>query len=428
MVTSPDKQLRHSPRSRRRRSLSARILSLLLSCASATVTSSCARTVGIGRADSVNLDEAVAATPGGAGDAVDMAVDSAVEIAADSADDTAADSAVDSADTEGQLDSGLGGIASIDMAGDTACAIDSSARVFCWGRELGGTRTLVRPTLVELPGRASQVSVGPLDACALLNDGSVMCWGANDADQLAAPGADRTSPVRVALPAPGIDLSVGRAIGCAVLAHSGEVWCWGQQLALVSPTLLGAVQLPESVSGKWGHVCLRSGMPVSCRGDLTGQDLGPGLGGMVALPTVTNLAHTSSLTTSPFGTCATDDSGHVACWGSAVPTPAPIPSFARSVTLGQSHACILDSTATSWCWGEDRDGQLGRDPSSNIPGQADRVQGINGVVQIAASWRSTCAIVGVQRRVFCWGYNAMGTLGDGSLVSRHTPAPVLPPS
>jgi Regulator of chromosome condensation (RCC1) repeat len=78
---------------------------------------------------------------------------------------------------------------------------------------------------------------------------------------------------------------------------------------------------------------------------------------------------------------------------------------------GAEHACTLRSDRSVWCWGDNASGQLGDGTlqKRTVPVQ---VFGLRGAVQIDAGDAHTCALLstGVIR---CWGSNQQGQLGIG---------------
>jgi hypothetical protein len=61
--------------------------------------------------------------------------------------------------------------------------------------------------------------------------------------------------------------------------------------------------------------------------------------------------------------------------GKATPAPVRIGVAATSVSTGETHACAIDPAGAVWCWGNDRNGQLGRGRIVEHP-PAVRVVGI----------------------------------------------------
>jgi len=78
---------------------------------------------------------------------------------------------------------------------------------------------------------AKQVVTHAQGACALLEDGTVWCWGWNNDGQLGdGSGVDQASPVRVKGLASAVQLAAGGRHVCALL-KDGSVSCWGMNLA-----------------------------------------------------------------------------------------------------------------------------------------------------------------------------------------------------
>jgi alpha-tubulin suppressor-like RCC1 family protein len=147
---------------------------------------------------------------------------------------------------------GLSGATQIAAGNFHSCAILEGGLLLCWGqndhgqtgRGPGGAMVEPSPGLVAFPAgsKVSQVSAGLLHTCAVLSDGSVWCWGSNQAGQigtgqLTADGGDGEAtgfnmadvlyPTPVAgLPAPALAVGAGYQHTCALLV-GGAVMCWG---------------------------------------------------------------------------------------------------------------------------------------------------------------------------------------------------------
>jgi alpha-tubulin suppressor-like RCC1 family protein len=138
-----------------------------------------------------------------------------------------------------------------------SCALDSHGSVVCWGdNRVGQLGTgsivgpddcsdpnLVHPACAKTPVAVSSltgvsyITAGNAHTCALLVDGTVKCWGANNYGQLGigtttGPATcymgEACSPTPVSVPnlAGVIAISAGASHTCAVLSD-GSVRCWG---------------------------------------------------------------------------------------------------------------------------------------------------------------------------------------------------------
>jgi hypothetical protein len=114
-----------------------------------------------------------------------------------------------------------------------SCAVLQNGTVRCWGDNVSGqlgdgTRTRSSAP-VEAVGLNTAVSVssGDFHTCALLSDGRINCWGLNWSGQL-GDGTQNDSYVPV--PVSGIDRAIAMSVGvihtCAVL-QDGTARCWG---------------------------------------------------------------------------------------------------------------------------------------------------------------------------------------------------------
>jgi alpha-tubulin suppressor-like RCC1 family protein len=121
------------------------------------------------------------------------------------------------------------------------------------------------------------------------------------------------------------------------------------------------------------------------------------------------------------GKCAVDcGAGLQRCGGTCcAPTPPPTVPIAG----GAHHACALTAAGGVRCWGDNAKGQLGNDSTQESHVPVDVVGLSSGVVALAAGESHSCAITSAGT-VKCWGANAKGQLGNGSVAESHVPVEV----
>ena len=92
-----------------------------------------------------------------------------------------------------------------------------------------------------------------------------------------------------------------------------------------------------------------------------------------------------------------------------------------SVSVGGDHTCALKNDGTAYCWGSNRDGQLGTAQSDTVCGRDTnrypctlvprRVDTDLTFLSISAGLRHTCAI-STAHLAYCWGANDDGQVAD----------------
>ena len=85
-----------------------------------------------------------------------------------------------------------------------------------------------------------------------------------------------------------------------------------------------------------------------------------------------------------------------------------------TVTSGGEHSCALTDAGEAFCWGSNRNGQLGGGTSITFSAAPVAVAGGRSYVAISAGAFHTCALT-EQGSAYCWGNGANGALGSGLL-------------
>lgn len=126
-----------------------------------------------------------------------------------------------------------GRIASIAAGGHHTCALLMEGTVMCWGYNLygqlgdGTTKDSRVPVQVLGLGVATGLAAGFGHTCALV-DGGVRCWGSNARGQLGSGsiGTDSNDPTEVGGLSAGVTaVAAGHVHTCAVA--DGKMFCWG---------------------------------------------------------------------------------------------------------------------------------------------------------------------------------------------------------
>ncbi|MDA8680859.1 hypothetical protein N9M45_04645, partial [Euryarchaeota archaeon] len=398
----------------------------------------------------------------------------------------------------GSLGTGRNAV-SISSGGEHTCAILDNGEVSCWGwggrGQLGnsGTSNQMTPNLISSLGTgrtAVSISSGSGHTCAILDSGEVSCWGGGNYGQLGNGGTlDKTTPTQISSLGTGrtaVSISSGGEHTCAIL-DNGSVSCWGNgnygQLGnggtsnKLTPTLtssLGAGTKAVALTSGVSHTCaiLNSG-EVSCWGRGNYGQLGSGGTSNQLIPTLTSslgLNRTAvSISTGHDHTCTILDSGEVSCWGWGYHgrlgngtttnklTPVLTSSLgsgrtAAALSLGGTHTCVILDTGEVSCWGLGGDGQLGNGGTSNqltptltsglgtttdprIAALSERDFDGDGVLNIyeghidivdtqgssiSSGAYHTCTILD-NGSVSCWGQGTSGELGNGATSNVNIP-------
>ncbi len=121
--------------------------------------------------------------------------------------------------------------------------------------------------------------------------------------------------------------------------------------------------------------------------------------------------------------------GDAGACGTYCPTEITVPGLPTvlQVAAGRNHALAVATNGRVFAWGSNDHGQLGNTTTTDFA-TPEQVPGLRNVVSVAAGDDSSYALTR-DGRVYAWGENDQGQLGDGTMTDSATPVLVrdLPP-
>ena len=365
-----------------------------------------------------------------------------------------------------------------------SCALLDDGSVKCWGNNdqfqvgdgagdprytdcAGGSYRIVlgrtdanpldRRCAVTVPDVSSaiQVTAGDSHTCALINDGSVKCWGYNGSGQLGystwyrelgtrrtfhfpevvswghanrdgcSRNGSRTGSYVGYAPSGGYDSNGQTSGGYYAHRYSDyEVYYYCDRTQPANVTVSGVSSATQIAAGS-NHTCaLLNDQTVRCWGAGGNGQAGDGNRRSSAdSVAASGLSNAIQITAGAYHTCALLEDRSARCWGlndsgqigDATTTQRSTPvavsgvSSIDQIVAGGNHTCALISGGTTKCWGLNSSGQVG-DNTTTSRTSPTSVAGITGVTQLAAGSAQTCAATS-DGSTKCWGSNSNGQLG-----------------
>jgi len=279
------------------------------------------------------------------------------------------------------------------VGNDHACVVLSNGSIRCWGfndhGQLGDGTTTTSGAPLAVPGitDAVDVAAGAYFTCALHAGGTVSCWGDN-ADGCLGRGSFsdyETTPAAMPGLAGVTALRAGYYFTCALM-NGGSVKCWGRndfgQLGngnttnSATPVTVAGVAGAQDLSSDSYHVCaIMADATLKCWGWNQDGQLGLGyFGGIIPTATaVPGLANVLGVECGYRHVCARLSGGGVKCWGnnefgrlgtgdenpSATPRDVPGVSQVAQLSGRGSFNCVYEADKDLKCWGYNGEGQLG---------------------------------------------------------------------
>lgn len=241
----------------------------------------------------------------------------------------------------------------------------------------------------------TQISTGGEHSCVIDTEGRAYCWGNNGSGQLGnGKEMDSAVPVRVGVSEKIVSVNCGNAHACAI-SDTGKTYCWGDN----SFGQLANDKIYDSDS---------SSLPVEI--DTSGVLKDKLLVQVLA---------------DEYSTFAIDSDGKLYGWGrnesgqigagTAGDSDAPLEvdmtgalngKKIASVDSGSEHSCAVDDAGKVYCWGSNENGQLGDGGTTDslVPVEVDMGGDLSGkeIAAVSAGEGYTCAL-DTEGSVYCWG-------------------------
>ena len=363
-----------------------------------------------------------------------------------------------------------------------ACAVASDSKLYCWGRnhkgQLGNGSTVdsSKPVAVNTTGvlagkTIKQISSGAYHTCVIASDDKVYCWGENSDGRL-GNNSTANSSVPVAVNMSGVlagktikQISSGHYHTCAV-ASDDKVYCWGSNedgglgngSASVSPVpvavnttgVLAGKTIKYLSAGPAYHTCaIASDDKVYCWGKNKNGELGNGTIIDSNVPVAVNMSGVlagktiKQMSVGSYNTCVIASDDKVYCWGgnghgqvgnnsttdSSIPvavntTGVLAGKTIKQISVGHYRACVIDSDDKMYCWGNNMGGALGNGSTANshVPVSVNMSGVLAGKIirRISIGAFHTC-VDATDNKIYCWGSNNYGQLGNNSTTNTSTP-------
>jgi alpha-tubulin suppressor-like RCC1 family protein len=318
---------------------------------------------------------------------------------------------------------------------DHNLALSSTGQVYSWGgvntyASLGDGSTSAAAVPVAVTGGAipagttfSQIAAGGYVELALASNGRLYSWGYNAFGDLGDGSmSSATSTVPVAVAFSGYS-PVKLAIGISQISA-------GINFGLALASDGAAYGWGDNSSGQLGN------------GTTTGADT-PTAVAAGAVPSGTSFTQVAA---GLINSLALGSNGHIYAWGwngdgqlgdgSTTPSNAPVAVSAGAapagttftqIAAGGDHGLALSSAGRLYAWGENGEGQLGdgTTTSSDVPVAVSpgAIPSDATITEIAAGYDDSFALTSTGA-LYAWGSNDEGSLGDGGLDNSDVPVAV----
>lgn len=324
-------------------------------------------------------------------------------------------------------------VSQIAGAPSSMCAASVVGEVVCWGTASfdcstmvpsasgGDCNVYVSPVSVATIPHLTELVVGRGAACALTSSGRAYCWGRNDNGELAPRNValqGAASPRLLELDRPVVSLATASGVGTCVAYTTGDAACWGGRFPSAVPTrILGRQIVALELVGR--GVCTLSGNgEVYCIEDAAAPTVAP--------TKVQFGRAVKKLSGSHYALCAVLEGDAGECvpypWGPeatrAIGQRMELYGSwrdARDVSVENSHVCTVTTSGEVRCWGRSTSGAFGVEDEGVSRAEFSApitIPGIEHARHVEHAGGGVCVLL-QSGRVSCFGLCGFGQCGRG---------------
>ena len=286
----------------------------------------------------------------------------------------------------------------------------STTQSWAWGSNssgrLGDGTDTSRSSPVSVVGGFTnwiQISAGGSHTAAVRANGQAWCWGSNSSGQLGdGTTTTRSSPVSVVGGfTDWVQISAGGNHTTAIRAN-GQAWAWGYNTyGRLGDGTTSVRSSPVSVVGgitDWVQISAASRHTAAIRANGQAWAWGNNPSGQLGDGTTSDRSSPVSVV------------GGITDWA--------------QISAGEFHTAAIRANGQAWAWGDNGNGRLGDNTTTNRSSPVSVVGGFTDWVQISTRGGHTAAIRS-NGQAWCWGANSVGQLGDGTTTTRSSPVSVV---